>query len=497
MISKTKTKSNNRGIALKKYMLIILPAVVLNSALMLDHVIAKNTEHAFSARMTEIINAQDDEPLRKTIRSHWVKPNDDGSIDGRISAIDLDETVPIENLKVSLVKSGNKEYEGVTDAEGRFRMENVDAGVYTLIAAGKNGFMAYGVQILPKVDPGNSIFDGLDTRLERKEAVRAYYVSHYGLPKNAMIQDGFQIDAAAVPPEFSTLEEITKSYVPDSGTMIGVDIKGIGKATEVSGGYKHTLTADGSFKGRIQPIATDGGRQSTLTGMNIFLIQDDVRKGRVPVEDNGDFEIKDVKPGIYAIVAAGKDGFAALSMELVAGEPDSDVQGALGKNGFQYVSTRKQDPIPPIGIAIVTDPADLQVVQAEVQNVVQLQQQFQQPFDPNAGDMAFNDSPMFDASAPISSSGFPAGPGLPVSGPGFPSAGFPTSPGFPVSSGFPVNTGFPAGVAPPVGNAPFVPAARTPLVGGFPGLLGPALIGGISIVGLVDDDPAPASNVNP
>jgi hypothetical protein len=40
---------------------------------------------------------------------------------------------------------------------------------------------------------------------------------------------------------------------------------------------------------------------------------------------------------------------------------------------------KKQDAAPPLGISIVTDPADLQLIQVTVDDVAQMQQ----PFDPN------------------------------------------------------------------------------------------------------------------
>jgi len=357
--------------------------------------------------------AQDEAPLRRTIRSHWVRPNADGDVSGRISALELKSSIPLDQLQVSLVKDGNKLYTGQTDSEGMFTFSDVAPDIYTLIAAGKNGFMAYGIEVVPRPDNG-----ALELDFGQHEAAKKAYYTKLGLPVGAVVQDDLQIDAAAVPPTFNTMQRLTQSFLPEAG-LFSADVKSIGNAEELAGGFQYALSEDGSFKGKLQPIGTvDGGAQSLL-GMNIFLIQDDNQIGRVPVEENGNFELKDVEPGVYAIVAAGKDGFAALSMELVASTNDGVNVGSPKRGIFNVAARLKQVELPAIGIAIVSNPADLQLIREEVQRVAELNRPVienfaggQFPFGPDAvpGFGGFGGGPFSSPAAPANFSPLQAGP---------------------------------------------------------------------------------------
>ena len=371
--------------AMKRYWFVAVPAIMLNIGLTLDNVIATNNENAFrvSIKSTALealaaSKAQDEEPLSDTLRAHWITTNDEGNLTGRISAIEPSQsvTVPIEQLNVSLLKKGEKIRTSTTDDDGKFLLEDVQPGVYTLVASGQNGFLAYGVNVLPKLE----LFDALEknTQLDPREK-KAFYVSHFKLPQDAVIAEELQIDAAAVPPEFSTLQRISRNYLPSATALnIGRDLndaKAISKATDIKGGFKYPLTDDGKLEGRIQPIATDDGKPAKLSDMNIFLIQDDVEAARVTVEENGKFEIEDIEPGVYSLIAAGEDGFAALSLELVKAE--DKVGSRSGGTKAHYVSTGavKNRKGPGLGIAIVSDPEDILACKREAQNAFDLRQQ--------------------------------------------------------------------------------------------------------------------------
>lgn len=373
-------KRISRGI--KRYWFVAVPAVMLNVGITLDHVIAKNNEAIVRVRVKEAAweafeasKLQDDSPLSDTLRAHWITTNKDGNLDGRISAIvpNPTSTVPIEKLDVALLKNGKRIRDTATDYDGKFVLKNVEPGNYTLIAAGQNGFLAYGVNVLPKLEE----FDALNknTNVDRQKLRQAFYVSHFNLPQDSVVVESLQIDAAAVPPEFNTLERICNNYLPEAAEIVTRtdkdDAKAIGKATNIRGGFKHPLTADGSLEGRIQPISTGEGEEAKLSDMNIFLIRDDVELARVTVEENGKFKIENVMAGVYSLVAAGKDGFAALSLELVDASSGGSQTSANGKIKAQYVSVRGAEPKvrAQLGMAIVTDPDDLQVIKQEVKRI--------------------------------------------------------------------------------------------------------------------------------
>jgi hypothetical protein len=319
----------------KRYWFIALPAIMLNIGLTLDHVLATNNGKTYIARTQVLVSEaenslqlQDDEPISDLVNTHWITTNEQGNLDGRISGIEPQSsiTIPIGKLNISLLQNGIAIREASTNYDGKFTLNNVDPGTYTLLAAGQNGFLAYGVNILPKIKAKDlTDFNNLD--LNPSGRVKAYYVSHFNVPTNAIVSKGLQIDAAAVPPEFQTLQRISQNYLPEN-KIVEVDkdsddATSVGEASEIASGFNHPLTADGSFTGSVQPIATPDGTPGKLSEMNVFLIQDDIEIARVTVEPNGKFTVEDIDPGVYGLIIAGNDGFAAMSVRLTSQKADA------------------------------------------------------------------------------------------------------------------------------------------------------------------------------
>lgn len=449
-----------------------VPILLINSVLTIDLVRAQKNEKVFSVTVNSDVRAslglQDDagdERLSETLRSHWITTNKEGNIEGRISAIEPSQSslVPIEQLDVTLLRKGEKVGTASTDNDGQFLLEDVEPGIYTLVAAGQNGFLAYGVHVLPSLEE----FDILDLESNNGgplpqlhpdpiENKRAYYVSHFGIPADAVIQEDLQIDAAAVPPEFTTLERISQNYLPGAAALtLGKDVddmKAIEKSIEIRKGFQFPLAEDGSFHGRIQPIATEDGKLTKLREMNLFLIQDDLEVARVPVEENGRFKIEDVDPGVYSIVAAGQDGFAALSVELVSGTnddadeippvlPDGNVSRELAESKDHYVNLHPANVAPPevhiMGIAIVIDDDALKFIRQEIKRILELRNQdvpqfvnddlaLRQVVNETIGGFQGGLGPggfPVGSSVPVGPGGFPSAPGLANAGPAFQQAG--------------------------------------------------------------------------
>ena len=218
--------------------------------------------------------------------------------------------------------------------------------------------------------------------------------------------------------------------------------------------------------------------------MNIFLIQDDLEVARVAVEENGKFKVEDVDEGVYAVVAAGKDGFAALSVELVQ-RKKADGQSRVSKGGYHYVShVANENRATSLGIAIVTDPDDLKTIRNEVTRVSNMRRRMANQPRQRAG----VENGAYQGPGSIPNNAFPqnvnpssfGGPGLPANS--FPVSSFPS--GF---SSAPVSGGSPAFTGP--GPRGFAPTGRPPsgrlLVG--------ALLLGLGIDELSDDDPPSGS----
>ena len=374
----------------KRYWFIALPAIMLNIGLTLDHVLATNNGKTYIARTQVLVSEaenslqlQDDEPISDLVNTHWITTNEQGNLDGRISGIEPQSsiTIPIGKLNISLLQNGIAIREASTNYDGKFTLNNVDPGTYTLLAAGQNGFLAYGVNILPKIKAKDlTDFNNLD--LNPSGRVKAYYVSHFNVPTNAIVSKGLQIDAAAVPPEFQTLQRISQNYLPEN-KIVEVDkdsddVTPVGEASEIASGFNHPLTADGSFTGSVQPIATPDGTPGKLSEMNVFLIQDDIEIARVTVEPNGKFTVEDIDPGVYGLIIAGNDGFAAMSVRLTSQKADAATNDTDRNSKTHFVSHRVESEIPrrnALSVSFITNPNDIAVVKQQVSNAVNMRQQ--------------------------------------------------------------------------------------------------------------------------
>ena len=409
------------------------------------------TRHIMAALQEEA-----DQPIDRSQRANWITPDADGNINGRISALDSSqdsasesavqpenaEASPMDYLTVALVAQVEEVAKAKTDEKGRFELAGVEPGVYTLVGYGKRGFLAHSVHVLPRLEPDEEIDLDLDARTNGRspqivQQRRAWYVSHFDLPVDTVVAEELQIDVAALAHGFTSLKKISDDHLCKPATFSILedledqeiftadgeiltdlvdlpadedDLKPMADENLANGGLQFSLSPAGHLHGRLQPIETPGGRPAKVPNMHLFLIQDDVEILQVDAEESGEFCIKDVEPGVYSLVAAGQNGFAAMSLELVAAVEAEEEEAEendelhvkrfqpdrLAVNNIHTVSTaaanqvvlddqddlandgvvidlqelnEHEDCPGGLGIPICTDPQDLQMICQTVQRI--------------------------------------------------------------------------------------------------------------------------------
>ena len=253
---------------------------------------------------------------------------------GRVSRFTTDgESLDgLDELKIYLVRNSLVVAETTSDADGVFTLGGLQPGTYALCAISERGFLAFGIRVRT---------DGVVQR----QGPEGKWVS---LPSSTLQEKTYDVDAAAVPPTFNSLNRITSRYLPsfsdpadseavDSETLQGLDERSVAQDISVR------LQPDGSLVGRMAPLARRRDKPSRLREMNAFLIEDDEIYARVAVNADGSFKFRSVDPGTYSFIAAGEEGFAAIGFRaLLAGDEDSTVnrsREALGQVAF--ASTRQ------------------------------------------------------------------------------------------------------------------------------------------------------------
>jgi len=262
--------------------------------------------------------------LTETLGSHFVRLEDGNRFSGTISGISgtSGEAVGIAELNVYLVQESAVSASTKTNAAGEFGFEGIAAGTYSFCIAGQDGFLAHGLHLIepsPEGDNGNqnaSVESELSSHIEIFTRVES----------SSRLSS--EITAAVIPPDFTALQQIMNNLLPSSiGQGLSIDSDQVRINVEesiVAGGFVVSLGPNGSMKGRAAPITSEKAEPIRINDLNVFLLKDDEIYSRATVESDGTFEFLDVEPGVYGFVAAGNDGFAALSFQAKKPDPEKD-----------------------------------------------------------------------------------------------------------------------------------------------------------------------------
>ena len=273
-------------------MLFALP-VVATAAASANQWMIENAPMAISTELTasfDTINAK---------RNHTISLNESGNVEGRIATIEAGSKANgLSDLQVFLISDGEVKHETKSDSDGLFSLTGVDAGVYSFVATGKNGFAAYGVRVVE---------NGVDSSINL-------------------------IEAAAVSPNTSVVKQLMDGELPMEVASAVLENATVSEtASNTVGSNKVTLT-DGTLVGHVIPMLGD---VSAANGTSVYIIQDNQQVAEAQTDASGSFSVDDLEPGVYDFVAAGPTGFAAVSFEAVQ---QSDVASVATDNNEIPVS---------------------------------------------------------------------------------------------------------------------------------------------------------------
>jgi hypothetical protein len=292
--------------------------------------------------------------LGQRLRSHRVRLNADGVLEGKLSAFDpaSGDFLALRKAAVNFLRGDSVAQRAEPDESGVFTVRGLEPSVYSLVAAGEDGFLAYTIQVMgpAAAGPGGRAAATGSSRfrpvmLQEVEAV-------------------LTVDSLAVPPtSFNALKRLIRLYIPEMAPTAELieppaeEIPAEARAFETDqdnaaekvvppGGLpddaapeaattirQHTvhLQPDGRLIGRVRRIHQESGRPLRVRRLNVFMIQDDKVVGQSNVNELGMFEFPDFKPGFYSLVAAGMEGFAAFGIQVEAAEMGR--AAAIGRRG--------------------------------------------------------------------------------------------------------------------------------------------------------------------
>jgi uncharacterized membrane protein YgcG len=316
--------------------------------------------------------AVDESGLTDAVRAHWISLQPDGRLIGRISTFLPDDPSMTDGsgIRVHFAQSGRVVTQLATDSAGRFETSAVSPGVYSVIAIGDRGFLAFSVIVLPSAveTPPTADAKSGNTQFVNLQPV----------------EESLNIDALAVGPPHQTLLSILNRYFPemtgayvDEGDFHALAGGEQGAAAPLQSGMRGLMEAppenttpsstisrqalrvgpNGKIIGRIIGIQKVTGRPILVRQANVFVLQNDRVLSRASTDERGVFEMVGIRPGTYGLVVADQEGFGAIGFEVV----DADTTQAPRNADETYVALASA-PGSDLSVGIITTPQDLSAV---------------------------------------------------------------------------------------------------------------------------------------
>jgi hypothetical protein len=294
--------------------------------------------------------------LDNRLRSHVVRIDEDGVVKGRIGTIEsaTGDLEPVRDIRIRFVRKGEEIAQTAPNPDGSFSVRNLEPGVYSMIAVGEGGFIACSVNIQPKLSDVAKMPMYKQARFLKQEVKRL-----------------IDIESAAVSPDnFIPLKSLLRSYLPSEESSLVLD------GPEIPGGmldvspenarlgtplrhHQIRLSKDGKLRGRVRRLQPESGRDLKIRDLNVFLLRNNINVAQEEVTPDGTFAFGNVRPGVYSMVAAGKDGFVAFSIDVL--KPRATEDAVSNESKLQTTSMRIDDGWQAelaIDVALVS-PADL------------------------------------------------------------------------------------------------------------------------------------------
>jgi len=293
---------------------------------------------ATTEEATPVAAQSEGDSFASRLRSHRIRLSSDGFLPGRINLVDAETGAVrvLKDVKVMFIQDGQVKATAVPGEGGTFQAAGLQPGVYSLAAIGPEGYVAYGLEILPPAAP-NPVLPAAE-----KDQTASLDGVVETEPVYQEVTSVLSIDSLAIPRrDFDAVIQLARSYIPaellsatspqeaDAVSPPGepLDEPPPTDETEGNSNMRHhavQIGADGTLSGRTRRVHPQTGRPTRLRRLNVFLVQNNEIVSQAPVSENGTFTFSSVAPGTYSFVAAGLEGFTAFSLQAVTASAVTD-----------------------------------------------------------------------------------------------------------------------------------------------------------------------------
>jgi len=244
--------------------------------------------------------------------THNFRLSKDGLFAGRLTVFDpkAGKPIPVNNVIVYFLRLGRILVQINPGIDGRFQVK-ILPGVYSLIVAGDDGFLAMGLNVVS----ANHGEEGRkhEVSLGQKPVTGRQFDAVLVPPRNVAVLQGLVRENLDV-----DLEQFMKINTPQRtpkspGRNIG---PGEFMKKPTTGSHVVRLQPGGKLVGRMRRIHPQTGRPIPLRRIDVFFIKNGRLVTQTRVRENGVFEVDGLKPGFHSVVTTAPKGIAAFDVEL-------------------------------------------------------------------------------------------------------------------------------------------------------------------------------------
>ena len=209
--------------------------------------------------------------------NQWLKVDQDRNIRGTVVTLLGSDTMSSREVRVSLYQAGKVVAFDDTDTDGRFLIEGVSPGIYTLVAETGDSLAVFSLTILDS-------FAGVHL----PNSVEVRMVSIVGGRTSEIIRG-------------QTGRIQMSQQVPEKDPLVA--------KRKISSTHEVMIDANGTLKGELsKPVA-----RVDMSTMVVYIMKDGIEVSRTKVASDGKFTVSGLGSGCYGLVAVGDQGVAATA----------------------------------------------------------------------------------------------------------------------------------------------------------------------------------------
>ncbi len=289
------------------------------------------------------------EELGSRVRTSAVLLAPDGMLHCSLFRLDhvTRQEISVKQMEIKLIQDGKDiETTEPNPEDGKFQFGPVKPGIYSIIGYGEDGFAAFSFAVDQAPDEDSMEADEASAEKKEKQPGDEYQslnlihssaLDPQDVPMalqliRAFVGVGGGGPGAEIEDE-AAMEELAVEETEPAAVKPFRKIARDAKIAQSISLHWHTvrLQPDGLLIGRIMTLVemNESGEVQAVPpeDMQVFAIKDGTVAARATCSEKGNFAIPDLKPEIYSFLGVGRDGFVALTIDVLPAEEKDEMEG--------------------------------------------------------------------------------------------------------------------------------------------------------------------------